>query len=226
MINKTYGKMPNSRANDQVMLEYRYMIESLAEATTFDPDYYTDETVASFKNWMLSVPDISYQYANMILANLPPPRLQTYQNDDFNAISSEVLGYLYPLTNGLGLYNIGTNINLLFEMQTYSEAVLFIGLIFDILLLIFVVVACLLIYSLLLIQVETKAFETGVMRLIGLTKLGYIGMILTQACFFVVPSVILGFAVSVPCIALIYSILFTEEIGFAPKALPGWYASI
>ena len=64
-------------------------------------------------------------------------------------------------------------------MQVYSYAVLFIGLIFDILLLIFVVVSCLLIYSLLLISVETKTFEIGVMRLIGLTKLGFVGLVMT-----------------------------------------------
>ena len=61
----------------------------------------------------------------------------------------------------------------------YDYAVMFIGLIFDILLIIFVVVAILLIYSLLLISVETKTFEIGVMRLVGLTKLGFVGMILT-----------------------------------------------
>lgn len=64
-------------------------------------------------------------------------------------------------------------------MAPYSYAVLFIGLIFDILLIIFVVVAILLIYSLLLISVETKTFEFGVMRLVGLTKMGFVGMILT-----------------------------------------------
>ena len=64
-------------------------------------------------------------------------------------------------------------------MKNYSYSVMFIGLIFNILLLIFIVVACLLIYSLLLISVETKTFEFGVMRLIGLTKAGFIGLILT-----------------------------------------------
>ena len=64
-------------------------------------------------------------------------------------------------------------------MEGYSYAVLFIGLIFDILMIIFVVVSILLIYSLLLISVETKTFAIGVMRLVGLTKTGFVGMILT-----------------------------------------------
>jgi ABC-type antimicrobial peptide transport system permease subunit len=110
-------------------------------------------------------------------------------------------------------------------MQTYSSAVLFIGLIFDVLLLIFVVVACLLIYSLLLISVETKTFEIGVMRLVGLSKFGFVGMIMTQSAMFVLPSVIMGFLIALPCIFLVYSMLFTEDLGFKPSILPSPYAS-
>ena len=124
------------------------------------------------------------------------------------------------------MYGVSTSLDLLFKMQIYSYAVLFIGLIFDILLLIFIVVACLLIYSLLLISVETKTFEIGVMRLVGLTKGGFIGLILTQAAMFVIPSVIIGFTLSVPCIWFIYSMLFTEDLGFRQSIMPGWYASI
>ena len=108
-------------------------------------------------------------------------------------------------------------------MQTSSYGVLFIGLIFDILLIIFVIVACLLIYSLLQISVDTKTFEFGVLRLIGLSKTGFISVILTQACYFVVPSVILGFSLSIPAMYFIYSVLFTEEMGITPKLTPeGW----
>ena len=57
--------------------------------------------------------------------------------------------------------------------------ILFIGLIFDILLIMFIVVAVLLIYSLLMISVETKTHEIGIMRLVGLSKGGFVGMILT-----------------------------------------------
>ena len=103
--------------------------------------------------------------------------------------------------------------------------VLFIGLIFDVLLLLFVVVSCLLIYSLLLISVETKAFEIGVMRLVGLTKCGFAGMILTQAAMFVLPSVCLGFALAIPCIYLVQTFLFAGSFGVSPSAFPGWYAS-
>ena len=105
-------------------------------------------------------------------------------------------------------------------MEPYSYAVMFIGLIFDILMIIFIVVSILLIYSLLLISVETKTFEIGVMRLIGLTKAGFIGMILTQAAMYVLPAVILGFLVSLPTIYILYSTLFESSLGYMPSILP------
>ena len=99
-------------------------------------------------------------------------------------------------------------------MQTYSMAVLFVGLIFDILLILFVIVSVILIYSLLLISVETKTFDIGVMRLVGLSKTGFVLMIFTQAAMFVIPAVILGFAASLPMMYFMYSILFTKDLGF------------
>ena len=56
---------------------------------------------------------------------------------------------------------------------------MFVGLIFDVLIIIFVVVAILLVFSLLMASVESKSLECGVMRLVGLTKTGFVTMILT-----------------------------------------------
>lgn len=62
-------------------------------------------------------------------------------------------------------------------MQNYATAVLFMGLIFDIIILLFVIIAILLIYSLLMISVETKTFEMGVIRMVGLSKIGITAMV-------------------------------------------------
>lgn len=63
-------------------------------------------------------------------------------------------------------------------MKTYALAVLFIGLIFSIIILLFIMISTLLVYSLLMITIETKAFENGIMRMQGLSKAGFSGMIL------------------------------------------------
>ncbi len=48
---------------------------------------------------------------------------------------------------------------------------------------------------------------------------------MTQSAMFVVPSVIMGFIFALPCIYLVYSVLFTEDLGFSPSIIPSFYAS-
>ena len=111
-------------------------------------------------------------------------------------------------------------------VKNTAYEILFIGLIFNVLLLMFIGVAILLIYSLLMISVETKTFEIGVMRMVGLSKRGFVAMLFIQAGCFVFPSVIAGFICSMPCIGIIYSIIFTAEMGFHPTIFPGPSASL
>jgi ABC-type lipoprotein release transport system permease subunit len=59
---------------------------------------------------------------------------------------------------------------LLKTMQLLSLGSLNLGLIFSIIVILFTVVSVLLIYSLLMISVETKSFENGVLRLVGLSQ--------------------------------------------------------
>ena len=55
--------------------------------------------------------------------------------------------------------------------------ILFIGLVANLVVILFVIIAVLLIYSLLMISIEKKTFEFGVMRLAGLSKNGLIALI-------------------------------------------------
>ena len=123
---------------------------------------------------------------------------------------------LNKIEEALGFYNVNSNPDLLKALEPYSYAVLFIGLIFDILLIVFVLVAILLIYSLLMISVETKTQEIGILRVLGLTKIGLVSMILTQACMFVFPAVVLGFITAFPIIYLLYSTVFSSSLGYMP----------
>ena len=98
------------------------------------------------------------------------------------------------------------------------------GLIFDIIILLFVIIAILIIYSLLMISVETKTLEIGIIRMVGLSKIGIIVMIALQALMFVIPAIIFGFAASFPFLRLIYAFLFTEDLGVDNKPLPNGFA--
>lgn len=88
--------------------------------------------------------------------------------------------------------------------------------------LLFVVISVLLIYSLLMISVETKTFENGVFRMLGLSKGNCISMILIQSFMFVVPSIITAYIVSIPTLWYVYTFMFKgQDITVAPVPGPG-----
>ena len=146
----------------------------------------------------------------MFMMVLPQPRIENYQSSDFNVIKSNVLGYSDEIINALGFYPVTCASELLTYMQVFSFAILFLGLVFDIILILFVIISVLLIYSLLMITTETKTFDTGVMRLIGLSSYGFVAMIFTQAVLFVIPSIICAYICSFPSLYGIYTKLFHE----------------
>jgi ABC-type antimicrobial peptide transport system permease subunit len=63
------------------------------------------------------------------------------------------------------------------DMQGIDTFILIVSLIFNIILLVFIVISILLIYSLLMIGVETKTMEAGIIRMVGISKNGLVSMI-------------------------------------------------
>jgi len=56
---------------------------------------------------------------------------------------------------------------------------MFFGLMFDIVIFVLFALSVILIYSLLLLNVDAKKFEFGILRTLGLSKLGLVSLILT-----------------------------------------------
>ena len=77
----------------------------------------------------------------------------------------------------------------------------------------FVAISTLLIYSLLLVSVEKKTFDNGILRLVGLRKSNFIVVILFQSVFFVIPSIIFGLILSIPSLYGVYSAIFGKDSG-------------
>lgn len=58
---------------------------------------------------------------------------------------------------------------LLLEMSVLSYGVLLLGIVFDVVIILFVTISVLLIYSILMVSVEAKNFENGVLRMVGIS---------------------------------------------------------
>lgn len=59
----------------------------------------------------------------------------------------------------LGFYDIESDMPLLLDMSLLSYAVLLLGIVFDVIIILFISISILLIYSLLMVSVETKTFD-------------------------------------------------------------------
>jgi ABC-type antimicrobial peptide transport system permease subunit len=55
-----------------------------------------------------------------------------------------------------------------------------------------------LLYNLLLISVETKTYQLGVLRVLGFNKIGVVLLIIIQALSYVLPAVCCGILLSIP----------------------------
>ena len=177
-----------------------------------------------FMNY-LAQDGIQDEYTPMLMMTMPSPRYEYYQYSSYYKIKSGVLDYSSEIIDKLGSYPVAGEYSLLFNMQILSVGILIVGLIFDIMLIQFIIISVLLIYSLLMITIETKTFDTGVMRLLGLSSGGFIVLIFTQALMFVLPSLILGFIGVVPSLWYIYSKLESEKQPWNLDLLPSWGAT-
>jgi ABC-type antimicrobial peptide transport system permease subunit len=100
------------------------------------------------------------------------------------------------------------------QLALYENPILVLGLVFDIIMILFVIIAVLLVFSLLTNSVEMKQFENGIRRLVGLSKHGYVTMILVQAFMFVLPSIVLAYFSSYLVLLVGYKYLLNFDMQY------------
>ena len=69
-----------------------------------------------------------------------------------------------------------------------------------------------LIYSLLMITTETKTFDFGIMRLVGLSSRSFVVMIFTQGVMFVLPSILTAYICSIPILFLLLQKILSTDL--------------
>ena len=117
------------------------------------------------------------QYATEIEYNLPAPRQAHYQNE-FREMRKSITQHLQAVEDFLGYYPIQVTSGILDRIQTLEMGILIVTLIFNLIKSLLVLISVLIIYSLLMVSIESKNFEIAVVRMVGLQKTGIIGLII------------------------------------------------
>lgn len=130
--------------------------------------------------------------AQSISFNFPPPRLEAYMTHDYGRLKKKVLSFVGRLSALLGYDKVDVSLTLLRELEQLRVVSMFLSLIINVIVTALSGLLILLIYSLLIVSVETRTFDLGVQRMLGLTRAGVVKLLVVQTLLQSVPGWCLG----------------------------------
>jgi hypothetical protein len=184
VLKKTYGKVGNSM-NRVVFMEYDNFLESTLPYVK-DADVSASVKSAILQKWSLR------DSATRFMINLSSPRLDHYNHNNYDVIQDKVSKWGAMILYRLGFNQVAPSMPLLLSMRASRFFSLFMGLIVVMVATILGGLSIILIYSLLMIHVETKTFELGILRMIGMSRLSLIEMVMIHAFLYSIPAWIVG----------------------------------
>lgn len=187
------GKFPEDVDNALVM-----SIATYNRALTQDMDPHP-----RYANLMrlVATADISH-FAPEVVFNLPPSnRLKTYLQSNWADVQQSLIYFSSQVSEGVGIGALDLKVPLLGSLLTFNVVSMFFSLVISIITTVLIVLLALLIYSLLLISVESRNFDIAVMRMIGTSRIGVCRLIIVQSLFIALPPWLLGLAVANPLIS-------------------------
>eukprot|EP01129_Flabellula_baltica_P004751 TRINITY_DN1678_c0_g1_i1.p1 TRINITY_DN1678_c0_g1~~TRINITY_DN1678_c0_g1_i1.p1 ORF type:complete len:1048 (-),score=207.61 TRINITY_DN1678_c0_g1_i1:23-3166(-) len=186
LIDQPYGKYSNEEKNP-VMISHLGFMEYLAEHV--NPDF-PEDAIEFIRTFPLD------EYADQIIFNFPSPRADQYLEANYDELQRNALNIANSIFYKLGFNLILTKMPVVDRLDDFSVISLFLSLVLNLIIFILLFLSVLLIYSLLMINVETKTFEMGVLRMIGSPKIAIIMIMLVQALLYSIPALILGIGLS------------------------------
>eukprot|EP01006_Ploeotia_vitrea_P062852 TRINITY_DN84526_c0_g1_i1.p1 TRINITY_DN84526_c0_g1~~TRINITY_DN84526_c0_g1_i1.p1 ORF type:complete len:1091 (+),score=42.23 TRINITY_DN84526_c0_g1_i1:9-3281(+) len=184
------GKFPPKDEN-WIVTEYSHFIPTVAHDVhpSYNPIARTE--MAKFS------PDIC---VSQVSFNFPPKkRFGYYATSNYDKIQTNVLEFGSQIMYRVGFTRFEGKVDILEFMRDARLFSMFLGLVISIIITILTVLSMLLIYSLLMINVETRTFELGVMRMLGTNRANIVQLILTQAFIYAIPAWIVGILFAQGC---------------------------
>ncbi|CAG9582077.1 conserved hypothetical protein [Leishmania major strain Friedlin] len=124
----------------------------------------------------------------------PEARLKAYSLTSYEKIRRNVVVWASGVLSPLGFMQVSRSAPQLRGLYVTRLFSAFVGLIMSLILLALVLLSVVLIYTLLTVGIETKTYELGIQRMIGLTKENLIFLVLANAYAFTLPAWLIGLA--------------------------------
>jgi len=155
------------------VVEYADIFELTGQYSS--PTYPSD-----FKSALIAASQagVLYEEAETVIFCCSLPRYSCYSDTDFKNTAMKVVSWSSQLSLAIGYNQIVSSLPVLNALSDLSILNQFLGLIINIIAFLLSALSIFLIYSLLMVSVETKTFELGVLRMVGMTRKGLIQLIL------------------------------------------------
>ncbi|CAI2362787.1 unnamed protein product [Moneuplotes crassus] len=229
VLKEPLGKMDDYLIEDIIILEYEYMFEYIKDSlkVLLSQEEYKFVPKAT-KGIIFDFLETQspYDYASILLMTFPEPRLNYYKNPDYNKLLEASLYEMTSISQELGYYTVDIKLPLLGQLQAFNLAILFMALLFSMILALFVVISIILIYGLLLVNVQQKSFENGIKRMVGSSKFGLIKDVIIQTFCFSTPGIIFAFFCSFFVLRAIYYFEFEKKLNLKMDPNPTYFAII
>lgn len=170
-VEDTYGNPLGKYANglsNVILMEYESFLDYLRQ--------HINPAIPPSNQEQLASQDL-YEYATSIVVNLPHPRISYYIDSNYDNIQKAVVKFAASAVYKLGFNQLDCSLPVLENVETSKFFGLFLGLILNIVIFILLFLSILLLYSLLMINVETRTFEMGVLRVLGSTRVNVVQLL-------------------------------------------------
>eukprot|EP00906_Rhabdomonas_costata_P011631 RCo016575 len=205
------GKLSNS-ADFFMVVEYGTFYELLAQNINPDLPRGLREHIANID---------PYTTATEVDFNLPPERFRHYRSNDYNEIQGTVLPFADQILYLIGYSQFSTSLPVLNFMKNAKFFSMFLGLLISIVGVVLTLMSVILIYSLLMINVELRTFEFGILRMVGLTRGNLVILVLTQAFGYAAPAWVVGLIVAQLLFLIVRVVVYNLLLVTLDSALSG-----
>jgi len=141
-------------------------------------------------------------------------------------MKSQVTAQIAEVVEEFGFYDIYVRLELLENMEEFQLGIVMLSCVFNVVLILMCSISILLIYSLLMVSVQQKTFDTGVLRMVGVSKLDCVLFNSMQTLAFVISALIFSYAAGMLINYLLLSQLYSPEMGLTFNPTPDWFATV
>ncbi|KAM9955750.1 hypothetical protein ACTFIW_001955 [Dictyostelium discoideum] len=136
------------------------------------------------------------EYVEYIVMKFPSPRLSMYYGTDLDKTLQRVGDYCSKLIYKIGVGRVDISTPVMTELYKSKDVSNNLGQLLNIIVFVFLLLSILLIYTTLMIDVDSMTFNNGVFRMLGAKFSFIIELIVSKTIIFTIPSIIIGLIVS------------------------------